>query len=112
MPHITITDINRFNRDELKEGIVELSSEISRLSDLLKTAVERLDDLEDASFEPEEDNLEVNDKVKILNNPKGLKGKEARVTKVTDYYVWLMLDDVRNLRERPFKKKKTNVEKI
>ena len=78
------------------------------MTGLLSLSVERLDDLDDASFEPEEEELAVDDRVKILNNHKGLKGKEATVFKITDYYVWIVLDD----KDKPFKKKKTNVEKM
>ena len=87
MVDITINDINGYNREQLKECMALLTEDLSRLTELMQAAVEKLDDLDDASFEPEEPELAVGDLVKILNNHKGLKGKIAQVQKVTDYYV-------------------------
>ena len=100
----TNTDINSLNNDDLKQYILSVTAEISRLTGRLEKAVSRLEDIEDSSFSSE-DEIEVGDTVEITNNYQGLKGRHAEVTKVTKYYVWLIL----NKRDKPFKKKKSNV---
>ena len=107
LTNIDLPDINTLSNDDLKQYILTVTAEISRLTGHLERAVERLEDIEDSSFESVEE-IVAGDKVKITNNYQGLKGKKAFVTKVTDYYVWLTL----RANDKPFKKKKSNVEKV
>lgn len=98
------TEINNLNNDDLKQCLRSVTAEISRLTGTLEKAVSRLEDIEKSSF-LSEDEIEVGDTLEITNNYQGLKGRHAEVTRLIEYYVWLIL----NKNDKPFKRKKSNV---
>ena len=87
-------------------------TEIERLSNQLNTISAQLNQLilDEHREEEEEQDYSIGDRVRILNNYRGLRGAIGTVVSVTQQQVRIQVDGRED--QRPVSKKKTNIERV